>query len=63
MHCMLEFCIYNKNNTCSLDKIETNAYGMCENCIFVTVSKELLNNLKEKQNEDWKNPLIDEFSL
>lgn len=54
MRCELEYCIYNKDNNCRLEKIQINGYGMCEESIFISITYEKLEKLKEKQLKDCK---------
>ena len=49
MKCECELCIYNLHNYCNIDDVEINASGMCDSIIFVTVSPDQLDELKEKQ--------------
>ena len=57
MKCDVDYCIYNKDFSCILDKIQIDSTGMCEECILISISKEDLEFLKEKQLQavktDW----------
>ena len=47
MKCEFDYCIYNSDYFCTLNEIEVNAWGMCDCCILVSISKEELELLKE----------------
>ena len=49
MKCYYNYCIYQKDNNCTLDDIEINDLGMCEHCEVVTIDEETLNKLKKKR--------------
>jgi len=57
MKCEVDYCIYNRNFSCILNKIQIDSTGMCEECILISISKEDLEFLKEKQLQavktDW----------
>ena len=59
MKCEFDYCIYNKEFTCILDKIQINSLGMCEACEIVTVPEENLKKYKKRRlkeiEEIWKN--------
>ena len=46
--CDNEFCIYQKEGKCSLEGIQLDIQGNCENCIYVNVEQEVLNSLKKE---------------
>lgn len=57
MRCENKFCIYQKDNICSLDKIEIDSMGMCTECIHTTINESILSKIKTKtlsayHNED-----------
>ena len=52
MKCDLEFCIYNNGNSCILDEVYINGFGMCEDCILVSVPPKALECLKREQLRD-----------
>jgi len=56
MNCEANYCIYNKNWVCILDKIRINSLSMCDSCEIVTVPGE---NLEQYKNERLKE--IDEM--
>ena len=49
MKCYFEYCIYQKNNACTLDGVEINGVGMCEHCEMITLDEKLLKTLKQKR--------------
>jgi len=57
MKCEVDYCIYNRNFSCILNKIQIDSTGMCEECILISISKVDLEFLKEKQLQavktDW----------
>lgn len=46
--CENEFCIYQKQGMCILDKIQLDIQGNCTDCIYINVDKDTLNTLKEE---------------
>lgn len=46
--CENEFCIYQKQGSCLLENIQLDIQGNCTDCIYITVEKDTLDNLKEK---------------
>ncbi len=51
MRCELDYCIYNHAKECSLETIEVNAFGMCDDCILLTLDEEILEEVKRMQAE------------
>lgn len=49
LKCAFDYCIYNDNFWCILNKIEINEVGSCENCIIVYLEPETLEEYKRKQ--------------
>ena len=49
MKCDLDYCIYNKNFECILHSIQINSFGMCEQCVLLTLDKGFLETEKENQ--------------
>lgn len=45
--CENEFCIYQKNNICTLDKIELNSMGICDSCIQIDLEPREVNSRKK----------------
>ena len=58
MKCEFDYCIYNKEFTCILEKIQVNSFGMCEGCEIVTVSKENLEKFKSKRLKEIEKNMI-----
>ena len=48
LSCENEFCIYQKNGTCSLDIVELDIQGTCTDCIYINIEENTLSELKEK---------------
>lgn len=49
MKCYFQYCVYNKDNACLLGKTEINPYGMCEECLLISLPEPALEAIKEKQ--------------
>ena len=47
--CDLEYCIYNRNFKCVLKRIEINSLGMCDECILISLDRELPEREKGRQ--------------
>ena len=47
--CDFDYCIYNKKYKCTLDEINVNAFGMCEDCVLVHLDEKLLEKQKQAQ--------------
>ena len=61
MKCEFDYCIYNKEFTCILDEIQINSSGMCEECEFVAVPKEILEKYKNQRIKE--QTVIDKLSI
>ncbi len=48
MHCENMYCIYQKDNACTLDEIALDSMGMCSDCILVNIDTDALATAKEK---------------
>ncbi|MCL2500560.1 MAG: hypothetical protein FWE90_09525 [Defluviitaleaceae bacterium] len=59
MNCEYEFCIYNKDKKCRLDKIAVNHLGMCDDYCSVMLDKDYLDNEKERQFGEYENRFDD----
>lgn len=51
MYCECNFCIYNIQNCCTLEKIKLSSSGMCECCIFISIPETYLEKEKSIQLE------------
>ena len=51
MKCEFDLCIYNKNSACTLEIIQINACGICDDCEIVTIPKEAIDKYKSHTNE------------
>lgn len=49
MKCEVEYCIYNMDFECICDIAQINYFAMCEQCIFVSLDKDLIKTEKERQ--------------
>ena len=47
LSCQNEFCIYQKQGTCILDRIELDMRGKCVDCIWLNIGKETVDDLKD----------------
>lgn len=47
LFCENEFCIYQKQGMCILEKVQLDIQGNCVDCIYINVEKDMLNTLKE----------------
>lgn len=47
MECENEFCIYENNGLCILDKISLDVQGSCKNCIYVNFDDNELKKIKK----------------
>ena len=48
MKCENNFCIYQNNGRCILDKIDIDSLGMCAECIYPDIDEKTLNQAKLK---------------
>ncbi len=48
MNCENIFCIYQKENKCTLRSVSINSLGMCTECIQADIDKDILDNAKSK---------------
>jgi hypothetical protein len=51
MTCEYEYCIYNSERVCLIEKISINDLGMCDECIIVSLEKDFLQSEKGRQLE------------
>lgn len=47
MFCENEFCIYQENRQCILDKISLDIQGRCKECIYIDIDEINLQNFKK----------------
>ena len=52
MICENDFCIYNRNLECILKAISLDIDGKCTQCIYISIDKTTLNNIKAKSLMD-----------
>ena len=48
MLCEYNLCIYQKDGECTLNEIEINSLGMCDDCILPNIDDNTLEEAKEK---------------
>lgn len=48
MECENSLCIYERDRKRILEKISVNMFGICDDCIYLSIDDEVLNSLKEK---------------
>ena len=49
MYCEVNYCIYNKEQTCMIDGVTINQLGMCDSCELVAIPKKSLEKYKNKR--------------
>ena len=49
MNCAYDVCLYNSNFKCTLDGININVLGHCDDCVRVSIDNEVLAAEKERQ--------------
>ncbi len=49
MECQNEFCLYQENGKCKLNRIRIDEFGICSDCILVNIPEEKLTELKQKE--------------
>ena len=53
--CENEVCIYQKNDSCILKKIDLDNVGCCQSCIYVNIDEEQLKLAKQKLLDKFNN--------
>lgn len=48
MKCECTYCVYWQEGLCILDHISVNDRGYCDDCIFVSVDENVLNQQRQK---------------
>ena len=48
MTCENYLCIYQQKNKCTLDKIELDIQGSCQECVYISPSNDVLDREKKK---------------
>ena len=54
MQCENYFCIYFDNNSCILSNVSLDVTGLCQDCIYLNIDKNVLNSEREKTLEYYK---------
>ena len=49
MECEFDYCIYNRECTCTLDKIQINFLGACGSLEIITIPQENIEKYKKKR--------------
>ena len=49
MNCANIYCVYNKGYGCTLDGININSKGFCDDCIMTNLDEKLIESEKEQQ--------------
>lgn len=55
MKCRLNYCVYNRNNTCLIEEVQLDELGMCQECTIVSIPEQELNVWKEQQLQNITN--------
>jgi len=55
VYCENEYCVYNRTLKCTLENININSLGMCDDCIMVELDKGFLEAEKRKQRHGIEN--------
>ena len=50
VRCENDYCIYQKDNLCTLDKLNIEFGGVCADCILVNIPDDKLKQLKLQQS-------------
>lgn len=53
MECENIYCVFCKNNKCLLNKISIDISGLCKDCIYVDIAKEVLEQAKKELLEKY----------
>jgi len=54
VHCLNSYCVYYKENVCSLSEVELDEQGQCTSRVIVNVPEEMLTILRAELLERWK---------
>ena len=49
MNCAYDYCLYNKGYKCTLDEVNIDSIGHCDDCIIVKIDSDILESEKERQ--------------
>jgi len=52
MNCENNYCIYNSDGACVLDKVNIDSLGMCDGCIMITLDEDFLKAEKARQLDE-----------
>ncbi len=59
MNCENDFCIYQDEGVCTIEKISINNLGMCMECIYPKIDNEILNQAKSNFLEKYRKQIIE----
>jgi len=54
LNCANDYCLYNKGYECTLDEVNIDSTGHCDECILVNIDKDVLEAMKERQHSKLK---------
>ena len=49
MNCAHDYCLYNKGFKCTLEEVNIDSMGLCDECIIVRFDADVLEAEKERQ--------------
>ncbi len=52
MKCEFDYCIYQRDGKCIVDRIQINSQGMCDACIVLSLEGAFLQEIKRKKLEN-----------
>ena len=52
MNCSNDLCLHNKGYICTLDEVNINTLGMCDDCTMIRLDKSFLEAEKERQLQE-----------
>ena len=55
MSCAYDYCLYNKGYKCTLEEINIDSLGHCDDCITVKIDSDILESEKERQISKFAN--------
>ncbi len=54
MRCENIFCIYQSNGRCTLDEVSMDILGMCTECIYANIDKDILEQARVKLLKEYE---------
>ena len=49
MNCANDYCLYNKEFKCTLEEVNIDSMGICDDCILVNIDNDVLATEKVRQ--------------